>query len=101
MNQQALIEKVAKAAHYAINSVGPVWDCWPDSHKAVYYKLAIAALTAYAEASGSKQKLYDDLFAAARGLCEGEDWNNGTHAKMHGYRQKLIDAVNAIRKVGT
>ena len=45
MNQQAL-EAAAKAAHYAINSVGPVWDCWPDSHKAVYYKLAIAALSA-------------------------------------------------------
>ena len=53
MNQQAL-EAAAKAAHYAINSVGPVWDCWPDSHKAVYYKLAIAALTAYAEACGER-----------------------------------------------
>jgi len=53
MNQQAL-EAAAKAAHYAINSVGPVWDCWPDSHKAVYFKLAIAALTAYAEACGER-----------------------------------------------
>ena len=53
MNQQAL-EAAAKAAHYAINSIGPVWDCWPDSHKDVYYKLAIAALTAYAEASGER-----------------------------------------------
>ena len=53
MNQQAL-EAAAKAAHYAINSIGPVWDCWPDSHKDVYYKLARAALTAYAEASGER-----------------------------------------------
>jgi len=37
-----------------------------------------------------------DLIAAARGLCAGEDWNNGTHAKFHGYRQKLIDAVAAL-----
>lgn len=59
MNQQAL-EAAAKAAHYAINSIGPVWDCWPDSHKDVYYKLAIAALTAYAEASGERVVYVND-----------------------------------------
>lgn len=36
------------------------------------------------------------VYEAARGLCHGVDWNNGTQAKLHGYRQKLIDAVEAI-----
>lgn len=36
------------------------------------------------------------VYDAARGLCYGEDWNNGTHAKSRGYRKKLIAAVNAI-----
>lgn len=43
------VEAGAKAAHYAINSVGAIWDCWPDSHKGVYYKLARAALEAAAK----------------------------------------------------
>lgn len=34
---------------------------------------------------------------AANGLSFGSDWNNGTHAKYHGYRQKLIDALQALR----
>ena len=35
---------------------------------------------------------------AAEGLCHGTDWNKGTHAITHGYRQKLIDAVVALRE---
>lgn len=34
---------------------------------------------------------------AANGLSMGSDWNHGTHAKEHGYRQQLIDALQAIR----
>lgn len=34
---------------------------------------------------------------AANGLSMGSDWNHGTHAKEHGYRQQLIDALKAIR----
>lgn len=33
------------------------------------------------------------LLSAAEGLSHGTDWNNGTHAKDHGYRQKLLDAI--------
>lgn len=36
------------------------------------------------------------VYAAARGLCYGEDWNNGTHAESRGYRKNLVAAVNAI-----
>lgn len=36
------------------------------------------------------------VYAAARGLVFGTDWNQGTHARLHGYRNKLIDAVVAI-----
>lgn len=31
---------------------------------------------------------------AAKGLAHGEDWNNGTHAKI--YRPKLIAALRAL-----
>ena len=34
---------------------------------------------------------------AANGLSMGSDWNHGTHAKEHGYRQQLIDALQALR----
>lgn len=37
------------------------------------------------------------VYEAARGLCFGEDWNNGTHAKLHGYKQKLREAVAAVQ----
>lgn len=37
------------------------------------------------------------VYDAARGLCFGVDWNNGVAAIKHGYRQKLIEAVNAIK----
>jgi len=36
------------------------------------------------------------VYEAARGLCHGYDWNDGTHAKLHRYRKQLVDAVNAI-----
>lgn len=45
----------------------------------------------------AKLAQYERLYEAANGLSFGEDWNNGTQAKLHGYRQKLIDAVAAIR----
>lgn len=34
------------------------------------------------------------VVAAAEGLCFGEDWNNGTHAKIH--RPRLIAALRAL-----
>jgi hypothetical protein len=36
------------------------------------------------------------LVEAAKGLSCGDDWNNGTHALKHGYRQKLLDALAKI-----
>jgi hypothetical protein len=33
------------------------------------------------------------LTDAAHGLSFGSDWNNGTHAKLHGYRERLLDAL--------
>jgi hypothetical protein len=39
------------------------------------------------------------VFEAAHGLCMGYDWNNGTHAKLHGYRHKLLSAVHSIKEV--
>lgn len=37
---------------------------------------------------------------AANGLSMGSDWNHGTHAKEHGYRQQLIDALQSLRATG-
>lgn len=37
------------------------------------------------------------LVDAADGLSKGYDWNSGTHAALHGYRQKLLDALPAAR----
>lgn len=39
------------------------------------------------------------VYEAARGLCMGYDWNKGTAALHHGYRRRLLDAVNAIEPV--
>jgi hypothetical protein len=39
------------------------------------------------------------VYEAARGLCHGTDWNRGTHALHHGYRRRLIEAVNAVEQL--
>lgn len=41
------------------------------------------------------QEQAERFYKAAKGLSFGTDWNNGTHAKLHGYRQKLLDVVAA------
>lgn len=41
-----------------------------------------------------------EVAKAASGLAMGSDWNNGTHAKHHGYRDKLINAISALRATG-
>ena len=50
-----------------------------------------------------KQTSLPQLIAVARaanGLSMGSDWGKGTHAKEHGYRQQLIDALQALRATG-
>ena len=37
-----------------------------------------------------------DVVKAARGLAKGTDWNNGTQAKAHGYRRKLLEALDRL-----
>lgn len=39
------------------------------------------------------------VYVAARGLCHGYDWNNGTHAKLHRYRKELVSAVDDIENL--
>lgn len=53
-------------------------------------------VTALRRMEAMREALLERVYAAARGLCHGTDWNHGTHAKTHGYRQKLIDAVAAL-----
>jgi hypothetical protein len=40
-----------------------------------------------------------DLLEAAYGLCQGYNWNNGTHSKTHGYKRKVLEAVHALKPV--
>lgn len=75
---------------------------WLDEHKAEQTSPPAGSLSerlAAAEASLASYKEEVErlrpVFAAAQGLCRGEDWNNGTQAKQYGYRRKLIEAVNA------
>lgn len=44
------------------------------------------------------QEKYKRLYEAAKGLSHGTDWNNGTHAKLHGYRQNLLDALSDLER---
>lgn len=39
------------------------------------------------------------VYDAARGLCHGYDWNNGSHARTLGYRARLVEAVHAIEEL--
>jgi adenosyl cobinamide kinase/adenosyl cobinamide phosphate guanylyltransferase len=69
----------------------------------LYYEAAalIRRLQAENEALRVKQaglvEALMPLVDAAHGLSFGTDWNNGTQAKLHGHRQKLIDAVPRAR----
>jgi len=40
---------------------------------------------------------YEAVYYAARGICYGYDWNNGTHASK--YRKKLLGLVNGIEVI--
>lgn len=40
-----------------------------------------------------ESEVVKNIVDAARGLSFGTDWNNGTHAKLHRYRQELLDAL--------
>lgn len=55
-----------------------------------------SAVNTYAK---SEIELLREVFDAAYGLCMGYDWNNGTAAKFHGYKRKLLKAVHAVRDV--
>lgn len=48
----------------------------------------------------SQCELYDELYKAALGLSHGVDWNNGSHAIEHGYRDKLLSAVMKLKEQG-
>lgn len=48
-----------------------------------------------AEAIETLYEALEPMAHAALGLSYGEDWNNGTAAKTHGYRKKLLAAIPA------
>ncbi len=37
---------------------------------------------------------------AAKGLSHERDWNEGTHAIVHGYREQLLKALEPFRRDG-
>lgn len=77
----------AMSVQSAVTSEPPQMD-----RNAILLQRAAALIASQAARIAELETVYD----AARGLCYGEDWNNGTHAKTRGYRQKLVAAVNAI-----
>lgn len=56
----------------------------------------IAELEAREAALLAKLKVAEEVIETARGLSFGEDWNNGTHAKI--YRSKLLEALDKIKE---
>ena len=46
------------------------------------------------ETDAEERRLLREIAEAAKGLAYGEDWNNGTHAKI--YRPKLLAALRAL-----
>jgi hypothetical protein len=50
-------------------------------------------LTEQRAALATAVEVMGPLLHAAEGLSHGEDWNNGTHAKLHGHREALLAAV--------
>ena len=59
---------------------------------------ALPTLLRLARRAG-EMEAFAEVFDAAFGLCCGYDWNHGSHAIMHGYRRKLLEAVNRIRPI--
>lgn len=60
--------------------------------------LEAALIKAREEGRAEERERVAPLIEAATGLSHGTDWNNGTHAKLHGYRQKLLDALSVYRQ---
>lgn len=48
----------------------------------------------------SQLSVAKEVVNAALGLSYGTDWNKGTHAITHGYRQKLLNALAKYQKLG-
>lgn len=61
--------------------------------------LSVLFAEALSTARTQERAKFEPLVEAATGLSHGVDWNNGTHAKLHGYRQKLLDALAALSGV--
>lgn len=62
-------------------------------------RIALDDLPAEGAAGSQEIEQLRSVFEAARGLCMGYDWNNGTAASACGYRRQLLSAVNAISEV--
>lgn len=55
--------------------------------------LEVAALKA-------RNALLEEVYKNAAALATGQDWNNGTMAKTHGYRNKLVRALQDVDAAG-
>jgi hypothetical protein len=68
---------------------------YPENSK-LFGEAAECIATLKAEVERLREAL-KPITEAAYGLSFGADWNNGTHVKMHRYRQKLLDAIPQAR----
>lgn len=58
------------------------------------YRISQKGLSCLLETARAALKVVE----AAKGLICGVDWNNGTHAITHGYREKLIESLSPFRE---
>lgn len=63
----------------------------------LWLRKELDAITEAAALLDEAEQVVERLAGAATGLSHGTDWNNGTHAKTHGYRCKLLAALPEAR----
>lgn len=69
---------------YSHGDIYSKYECWQASEQ---------RFTTLQQHNALLKRALEPLFNAAHGLSYGVDWNNGTHAKLHGHRQKLLNAL--------
>lgn len=53
------------------------------------------------EVDMERLELLEELYSNAHALSLGENWDNGTQGKTHGYKQKVKDSIKKIEDFDT
>lgn len=76
---------------------GPAAEAMPDGERLTALVQMCRALSAEVQRLKAPGEPMQALIYAANGLSFGDDWNGGTFAKLHGYREKLLVAIAKIK----